>query len=76
MLSPWRLMSGSATPSESTRLRMMSTAWSIDALLTFFPTGWSTTETPPCRSRPSTGSLPEISVAPRARTTTTIVPVR
>ena len=76
MLSPWRLISGSATPSASTRLRMMSTAWSIESLLTFFPTGWSTTEMPPCRSRPRIGSLPEISVAPRARTVTRIVPAR
>ena len=64
-LLPWRVISGSATPSASTRLRMMSIAWSSTPLSTV-AFGCSTTEAPPCRSRPSCGLLPVTSVRPRA----------
>ena len=54
MLAPWREISGSATPSESMRLRMISIARSsVSGLVWVF--GFSTTETPPFRSRPSCG---------------------
>src|SRR5918997_5906811 len=62
MASPWRVISGSATPRASTRSRMMLRAWSScspDAS----PVGASTTDTPPCRSRPSSGLFPEATVA-------------
>ena len=64
MASPWRVMSGSATPRASTRSRMMVSAWSScssDAS----PVGASTTDTPPWRSRPSSGLLPATRVAIR-----------
>ena len=75
-LLPWRLISGSATPSASTRLRMMSTALSSDASFFTSPTGASTTEMPPWRSRPRTGAFPEMSVARKVPTTSTRVTVR
>ncbi len=46
MVSPCREMSGSATPSASTRLLMMSMAWSSWSLGTSFA-GCRTTDTPP-----------------------------
>src|SRR5207248_5492284 len=52
---PWREISGSMVPKLSTRLRMMSIATSREAGL-YLPTGDMTTDTPPWRSRPSTGS--------------------
>ena len=52
--SPWRAISGSATPSASTRLRMISIVWSIVSESVGCD-GASTTDTPPCRSRPSSG---------------------
>ena len=54
MLSPWRLMSGSDTPSASTRLRMMLMAWLSTPDFTLC-LGASTTDAPPCRSSPSLG---------------------
>ena len=59
MLLPCRLISGSATPSESTRFRMMLTAWPNVPGSTLTPClGASTTEMPPWRSRPSWGVVP------------------
>ena len=57
MSLPCRVISGSSVPKLSTRLRMMSMATSRVSLLNL-PTGDSTTDVPPCRSRPSTGSWP------------------
>ena len=70
MASPWRRISGSATPRLSTRSRIRSTARSRLAVLKS-PTGCWVIEMPPCRSRPSDGLLPATSVAnspPNART--------
>ena len=61
MLSPWRVISGSATPRASTRWRMMAMA-SLMVSLSVSPLGWSTTDTPPWRSRPSSGLLPAAKV--------------
>src|SRR5919108_2208594 len=47
-------MSGSATPSASTRFRMTSTALSIEPV-SGCPLAVSTTEMPPCRSNPRRG---------------------
>ena len=55
MSLPWREISGSRVPKLSTRLRMMSMATSRVSDL-YLPTGDSTTDMPPWRSRPSTGS--------------------
>ena len=63
MSSPWRVISGSATPRLSTRLRMMSTATSSGVGACTCPTGARTTEMPPWRSRPSTGCVARASVA-------------
>ena len=64
MLLPCRLTSGSATPSESTRLRMMFTACPSVSDLTLVPAfGASTTEIPPWRSSPSCGVVCELSTA-------------
>jgi len=52
---PWREICGSMVPKLSTRLRMTSMATSSESDL-YLPTGESTTETPPWRSRPRTGS--------------------
>ena len=73
--SPWRVMSGSATPRASTRLRMISMAWSRTPEGTLLR-GWSTTEAPPWRSRPSWGELPEARVSPRAPAASTRTPIR
>src|SRR3954465_1437364 len=55
--SPWRRISGSATPRLSTRSRIRSTARSrLDVLKS--PTGFWVMEMPPCRSRPSDGESP------------------
>src|SRR5918997_884090 len=62
MASPWRVISGSATPRASTRSRMMLSAWS-SCSPEASPVGARTTDTPPWRSRPSSGLFPETSVA-------------
>src|SRR5579884_2423158 len=72
---PVRVICGSATPSESTRLRMMFTAV-LSVSFVVLPTGASTTEIPPCRSRPRTGVLPLSNVARNVPMTTTRVPTR
>src|SRR5215471_5177209 len=61
---PCLVMSGSATPRASTRLRMMFSDWSSWPPVAFL-VGDSTTDTPPWRSRPSWGLLPTISVRAR-----------
>src|SRR5438874_923507 len=66
---PCRLMSGSATPMASTRLRMISIDWSSTPESTLF-FGASTTDAPPCRSSPSWGELPATRVASSAPTAT------
>ena len=59
MSEPCLVISGSRVPSESTRLRMMSTDTSSESCENL-PTGERTTEVPPWRSRPSTGDLSEV----------------
>ena len=61
---------GSTTPKLSTRLRMMSTATSSESGL-YLPTGESTTEMPPWRSRPSTGVVARQRASRRTRRPTT-----
>ena len=72
---PWRAMSGSATPSASTRLRMISIvsfrASSVTSLV-----GWRTTDTPPWRSRPSWGVVSVANTAARAPMATTTMKMR
>src|SRR6266496_148852 len=55
-LPPTRLMSGSATPSASTRSRIRSSALSMTPLSVFFGAS-STTDSPPSRSRPRSGRV-------------------
>ncbi len=57
MKLPWRVMSGSATPSASTRRLMIFRAWSSDEPVAW-PFGASTTDVPPSRSSPSCGEWP------------------
>ena len=57
--SPWRVISGSATPRASTRLRMISMAWSR-VPWSVSSRGCSTTEAPPWRSRPELRALAEM----------------
>ena len=74
MVLPCRLTSGSAMPRASTRLRMISAA--VSSVDTSDPsTGNSTTETPPCRSRPSAGRFDDNNVPTNIPTTTTVVPI-
>ncbi len=73
MLLPCRLISGSATPSESTRFRMMFTAWPSVPDSTLAPfLGASTTEIPPWRSRPSWGVVSVANTAIRGMATMAI----
>src|SRR3954470_8565364 len=70
MLLPCWVISGSATPRASTRLRMISIAV-FRSLLLALVLGESTTDAPPWRSRPRWGVFPETIVAasiPKART--------
>ena len=67
--SPCVWISGSATPNASTRLRMISTERSIASGVTSLVSvgwPWSTTSTPPCRSRPSTAGLIAIATSDAA----------
>jgi hypothetical protein len=74
MLSPWREISGSATPSESMRLRMICIAWlRVSELVGVV--GLSTTDTPPLRSRPSWGRCPAMSEPLTARMVTVRKPI-
>ena len=57
MLLPWRDTWASLTPNELMRLLMMLMASLSVSVDTFFLAGWSTTETPPWRSRPRNGRL-------------------
>ena len=75
MSLPCRVISGSRVPKVSTRLRMMSMATS-KVSVRYFPTGDRTTEVPPCRSRPSTGSWSPTSVARNVPITRTSVTTR
>src|SRR5207248_6676597 len=72
---PWRSISGSATPMASTRLRMISMAWSSVPDFTLF-LGWSTSEAPRWRSRPWWGVLPDAMVAPSRAKAMTMMPMR
>jgi hypothetical protein len=75
MLSPWRDTSGSATPRESTRLRMISTALARASLFASL-VGARTTEMPPWRSRPSCGDVSLTSTTPSGTSTTRMLRMR
>ena len=66
-------ISGSLTPSLSTRERMIEIAWSIcssvGGFLGSFGTALSTTSRPPLRSRPSTGDFAHATTPVRASRT-------
>ena len=70
-MSPCRIISGSATPIESTRARIISTATS-NPVASYLPSGCKVTDAPPCRSRPRAGLLPAIKLAVNALATITI----
>ena len=71
---PVREISGSATPRPSTRSRMIETAWSSISSVAGSVAA-SRTDTPPCRSRPSRGSLRHTTVMTEARTLNETIPI-
>ena len=74
MVSPWRRISGSATPRLSTRSRIFSTARSrLSSLYSVPGLGCWVTEMPPCRSRPSAGLLSVMMVSSNAPYATTMM---
>ena len=73
-VSPWRMISGSATPIASTRERMISTATS-SATASYSPSGCNVIDAPPCKSRPSDGASPLATVKPTETTATSKMPI-
>ena len=79
IVSPWIAISGSATPIAFTRVSMIACVCSSASWLTFVAflpalTGCRTTDTPPWRSRPSTGRISPTSVTMVAPIATTAIP--